>query len=1470
MRPHLLSGRGRVPRAVFAGVAVLATLAGCGGVADLVAPGRPGHAPAGLALSVQLPVLQQAGEVSLRTSATYERTDGSQVPLGTQTVTLSEARDQELPLPVDLGVCLGDAQRRRGSAGGAAGDGTCTVRLTLTLLVDGRVLDEQAIGPFELRPGATFRAGAPVTLFEVSSVRVELPTGAVTRPDGSLRLEVGTSATLSAAALDRAGGVVAGRTASWTSATPAVATVGAATGAVTAVAPGTARVTATVGGREAVVNVAVVPRSQPVTIVAVGSGSGTVVSTPAGIDCRVVDGQTQGTCTFTFPGDAQVSLSAVAQQGSGFGGWADACAGAGTAATCLVTADQARTARVAFGALRTLTVSGAGDGTGTVRSTPGGITCALRAGATCSAPYLDGTTVTLTATPDSTDSFVSWSGDCAGTTTPTCTLTLDRARAATARFARPRALTVGVGGTGEGSVTATVNGVALPCVPGSSTASGTCTASVPFNAVVTLTATPDANSTFTGWSGACSGTGTCSVTADEARTVTAVFARRQVTLTVAVGGAGAGAVIVGGQRCTLAEGEGSRSCALRVDVARALSLSADPAVGSEFAGWSGACTASERLPSCTITLRGDSTVGAAFVPGGSRVVVTGDANTTGGGTVRSADGRFACTVRGAATSGACELAVPVGTTVVLEATADLQSTFGSWTGVCAGTAGPQCTFVVRTTGTTVGVRFLRQQTTLSLTLSGFGGGIVALNGAPACTLGATQSSTTCTRLVDVAGALTLTMVPASGAVALAWGGACAGTPAGSPCTLTAGTSAIAVTASFSTVGSTANVVSVRPAPGYRGSGRVQSSDQAIDCTIAPDGTFSGRCSAPYPAGTSVTLALTSFTMQQFTGAWSGACVSSGPTCTFTVPAGGGTVQIALPAASGVAVTGTGAGTITVQAPGQSAQQYTVTAASSPAPPVVFPAYEGQTVTLTAAGAAAGGFRQWTGDCAASGTSPVCTLTLAPGAATATVNGAFDFAVPVTVTGDAGGSVTVQGITGATTVCTRATGGTTSCTLRAPTATTTLVAAPVTGAAFSAWSGAPGCSTSPTCTVDLRTLTGPVTAVFDPVPVTIQIDRDPAGAGSGLVVGPTGTCTLTASGRSGTCTEQAFVGFNRVYTASALTGSAFAGWGGLCAGQSGPTCTLPVVAGGTVTARFDVVVITPVLTVQGVTVGLPGSGNVTSTSPAGVNCDINGTSTAGTCSTAFPLATNVTLLATPAVSSIFAGWSGACSGSTVSCVVPMSQSRTVGARFAPLLTTLTLGFDPASTGRRLLSVPADEIECLVDPSSGGVPTGSGCTGASVKNVTPITIVAEGSPTSGFVGWTSGPCVGVQSMSCTFTIDGATTVIGRFGALLPATLEIDNGAIYGTGQVTVQTIRGSTPYTASTSGVHPISLSVYAGDVVRFTATGSGGALFDGWSGECAAFGTNPVCTVSNDFPSHLVRARFVEGSALRARRGAVRP
>jgi M6 family metalloprotease-like protein/uncharacterized delta-60 repeat protein len=77
----------------------------------------------------------------------------------------------------------------------------------------------------------------------------------------------------------------------------------------------------------------------------------------------------------------------------------------------------------------TLTVTSAGPGSGVITSNPAGIDC----GADCEQDYIDGTVVTLTATPDPDSTFAGWSGDCAGINTQT-TVTMDADKTCTATF----------------------------------------------------------------------------------------------------------------------------------------------------------------------------------------------------------------------------------------------------------------------------------------------------------------------------------------------------------------------------------------------------------------------------------------------------------------------------------------------------------------------------------------------------------------------------------------------------------------------------------------------------------------------------------------------------------------------------------------------------------------------------------------------------------------------------------------------------------------------------------------------------------------------------------------------------------------------------------------------------------------------------------------------------------------------------
>jgi len=221
---------------------------------------------------------------------------------------------------------------------------------------------------------------------------------------------------------------------------------------------------------------------------------GKVTSSPTGIDC--------GTdCMETYLENTVVTLTATAGNYMNFTGWSGACTGTGT---CTVTMSEAKTVWATFHrrntVLYTLTVSKAGTGTGTVTSTPIGIGC----GIDCTEQYANGTVVTLTAAPDSGSMFSGWSGACTGT--GTCTVTMSAVRSVTATFSSnpTYTLTLVNKGTGSGLVVSSPAGISC---------GSDCTEAFNPGTVVKLTATAEAGSTFTGWSGACGGTGaSCWVT----------------------------------------------------------------------------------------------------------------------------------------------------------------------------------------------------------------------------------------------------------------------------------------------------------------------------------------------------------------------------------------------------------------------------------------------------------------------------------------------------------------------------------------------------------------------------------------------------------------------------------------------------------------------------------------------------------------------------------------------------------------------------------------------------------------------------------------------------------------------------------------------------------------------------------------------------------------------------------------------
>jgi hypothetical protein len=302
--------------------------------------------------------------------------------------------------------------------------------------------------------------------------------------------------------------------------------------------------------------------------------------TPTG-NVNFFDGSTFiGTGTLNGSGAATFTTSALAVGGhqitATYGGDANYVGSTSAALTQTV------------GAAEVLTVSV--TGAGTVTSSPSGINC----GSTCNAGFTSGTVVTLTPTPAAGWAFTGWSGGCSGS--GGCTVTMNSAQSVTATFNQLFTLTVSH--SGNGSVTSSPVGI---------NCGATCSASFASGTAVTLTPTPASGWGFSGWSGACSGSGSCVVTVNAATSVTATFTQLSYTLSVFVSGNGSVTSSPGSISCP-------GTCSASYLSGTPVTLSATPGGGATFAGWSGGCAGTG---GCTVTMNSPESVAASFTTTGA-------------------------------------------------------------------------------------------------------------------------------------------------------------------------------------------------------------------------------------------------------------------------------------------------------------------------------------------------------------------------------------------------------------------------------------------------------------------------------------------------------------------------------------------------------------------------------------------------------------------------------------------------------------------------------------------------------------------------------------------------------------------------------------------------------------------------------------------------------------------------------------
>ena len=351
--------------------------------------------------------------------------------------------------------------------------------------------------------------------------------------------------------------------------------------------------------------------SSPVTVSVVGSGS--VTSTPAGINCPAVS------CSAKFPARTSVTLTATPASGFALNGWSGDCSG--TAVTCTFVINSAKAAAVQFVNRFTLSVAPTGAGTELITSSPAGINC----GASCTASFPPGAVVTLSV-PFSPDSYIQdWGVPGCSAFQATCGITLNADLSINVAVGLKQPISVDVSGSGSVQVS-DASGAAS--APPPATCSSSCTYLYQPGDTLTLVANAASTTHFVAWGGACSGNAgsICTVNFQVATSASAQFAPNPL-LTISFSGSGQGSVSESwgtqGASCTA-------SCSESIAIGVPITLSAIASANSTFAGWSGACSGT--TPSCKVTPAGNESVGAIFnVSSNTSGSGTSGASKSGGG-----------------------------------------------------------------------------------------------------------------------------------------------------------------------------------------------------------------------------------------------------------------------------------------------------------------------------------------------------------------------------------------------------------------------------------------------------------------------------------------------------------------------------------------------------------------------------------------------------------------------------------------------------------------------------------------------------------------------------------------------------------------------------------------------------------------------------------------------------------------------
>lgn len=589
------------------------------------------------------------------------------------------------------------------------------------------------------------------------------------------------------------------------------------------------------------------------------------------------NGNCAGNCTEEKLAGSNISLTAFPYPGYEFDRWSGVCAG--TTPQCNFTLNKAETAIATFKRIKHLaTARVIGNGSIKVFDT----TCKT----TCSLPLDHGTQLTLEAIPAIGYQLKQWSGACSGSTS-TCSITVTKALEARAEFIQTQhVLTTKI--QGEGSI----SGTPVECN------SASCSKSYDYGSQFTLTAKAKDGYEFAGWTGDCSGTGTCNVTMDRSYSVTANFTKEADTILTAK-------IVGSGTIKGLDEICKSGSCSNTYSKSTSVTLTATPNEGYEFAGWTGDCSGKN---TCSVAMDQSRSVTANFIKQTEYILT---AKVVGNGSITG--------LQQACITATCSGIYSKGTQVTLTASANTGYEFTGWSGDCSGI--DSCTVT------------LDQSRSITANFNKVAGNILSANIVGSGTISGMKNACnagTCTDTYDNNATVSLTATPSTGYEFAGWTGSCEGK---NTCQVTMNQSH-SVTANF-----------------------IKETEYVLIAKIEGQGSITGlektcnsiSCSSIYVKDTQVTLTASAAIGYEFTG-WTGDC-SGTSTCTVTLDKSRSVVANFNKVAGNI-LSANIVGGGTIEGLPNSCNTGTCTATYA----------QGENITLTAKPNTGYEFAGWTGDC----------------------------------------------------------------------------------------------------------------------------------------------------------------------------------------------------------------------------------------------------------------------------------------------------------------------------------------------------------------------------------------------------------------------------------------------------------------------------------------------------------------------------